>query len=223
MTKLRSVSINDVITHMTVLCPLSKDDINLKLKNCINVLRDDLAAVERVAREISEDASQNGVKYFEVGVDPSKFVSNSEESEDLVSAVLRGLKEGEKLTGTKGSVVVQCEKGKTEEQQKKEILIICEKLRVEGVVGLELTSNQTVINTQIAGDAGTVESLLFSAEDIAFMAEAKEKKIRRSVQAGEFGPPEMVFQALEKLQADRIVFGYNVTEVGRVTVGNRRT
>ena len=110
-------------------------------------------------------------------------------------------------------MLVQCEKGRTEQQEVKEVLAICENLKSEGVVGLELTSNETVINSQIAGDAGSVESLLFSADDIAFMAEAKEKKIRRSVQAGEFGPPEMVFQALEKLQADRIVFGYNVTEV----------
>ena len=45
------------------------------------------------------------------------------------------------------------------------------------------------------------------------MNEAKDMKIRRSVQAGEFGPPDMVFQALEKLQADRIVFGYSVPQV----------
>lgn len=220
MTKLRSVSINDVISHMTILYPQSKNDVNIKLKNCINVLRDDLSAIERVATEMTEDASQNGVKYFEVGVDPTKFVSKSEGSEesslsltDMVSAVLRGLKEGERQTGTRGAVLVQCEKGRTEQQEVKEVLAICENLKSEGVVGLELTSNETVINSQIAGDAGSVESLLFSADDIAFMAEAKEKKIRRSVQAGEFGPPEMVFQALEKLQADRIVFGYNVTEV----------
>ena len=218
-TKLRPVSINDVITHMTVLSPHSKEDIDIKLKNCINVLKGDLVAIERVAKEMTEDNSQNGVKYFEVGVDPGKFVSKAEESEESVSvtevvrAVLKGLKEGEEQCGTRGGLLVQVEKGRTEEQEAKELLTICEELRTEGVVGLELTSNQTVINTEIAGDSGTVESLLFSAADIAFMAEAKERKIRRSVQAGEFGPPEMVFQALEKLKADRIVFGYNVTEV----------
>merc|ERR1712203_1337546 len=41
---------------------------------------------------------------------------------------------------------------------------------------------------------------------------AKRRKISRSVQAGEFGPAEMVFQALEKLGADRIVQGFNVLE-----------
>ena len=215
-TKLKSVSINDVITHMTVLSPRSKDEINLKLKNCLNVLRDDVEAIERVAREITEDASRNGVKYFEVGVDPTKFITEGETSlspKDVLRAVLRGLKEGWAETGTKGSVLVQVERGKTGEAGG--VLGLCETLRSEGVVGLELSCNETVINTEIAGDSGTVESLLFSAEDIAFMAAARDKKIRCSVQAGEFGPPEMVFQALEKLQANRIVFGYNVTEVGR--------
>ena len=216
-TKLKSVSINDVITHMTVLSPISKEEINLKLKNCLNVLRDDLQAIERVAKEITEDASRNGVKYFEVGVDPTKFITEGEAGEsslspsDILRAMLRGLKAGWEETGTKGSVLVQVERGQTGEAGA--VLSLCESLRAEGVVGLELTCNQTVLNTEIAGDSGTVESLLFSAEDIAFMAAAKEKKVRCSVQAGEFGPPEMVFQALEKLQADRIVFGYNVTEV----------
>ena len=77
-SKLKSVSVNDVITHMTVLSPRSKDEINLKLKNCLNVLRDDLEAIERVAKEITEDASRNGLKYFEVGVDPTKFISESD-------------------------------------------------------------------------------------------------------------------------------------------------
>ena len=220
-TKLKSsVSINDVITHMTVLSPRSKEEINLKLKNCLNVLRDDLQSIERVAKEITEDASRNGVKYFEVGVDPTKLISEGEAGEaaltstDVLRAVLRGLKEGWEETGTKGSVVAQVERGKTGEAGGAGgVLSLCQSLRPKGVVGLELTCNETVINSQIAGDSGTVESLLFSAEDIAFMAAAKEKKIRCSVQAGEFGPPEMVFQALEKLQADRIVFGYNVTEV----------
>ena len=70
-----------------------------------------------------------------------------------------------------------------------------------------------VDNYDFLGEGGSVESLLFSSEDIKFMNEAKEMKIRRSVQAGEFGPPDMVFQALEKLQADRIVFGYSVPQV----------
>ena len=83
-----------------------------------------------------------------------------------------------------------------------------------GVVGLELTCNETVLGPEIAGEGGSVESLLFSAADIALLTAARERGVRRSVQAGEFGPPDMVFQAIEKLGADRIVFGYSVLQVG---------
>ena len=40
------------------------------------------------------------------------------------------------------------------------------------------------------------------------MTGAKEQKI----QAGKFGPSLMIFQGIEKLHADRIVFGYSVTQ-----------
>ena len=110
-----------------------------------------------------------------------------------------------------GSVLVQCEKGRTDELRG--LLTLCEKLRSEGVVGVELTCSQTMLTTQMSGEGGSVESLLFSAEDISFMQEARQRKIRSSVEAGEYGPPDMVFQAVEKLQADRVVFGYSVTQV----------
>ena len=212
----QSLTVNDVVNQMVVLFPKSKNDINTKLKNAINVLKDDIKAIERVAREITEDASNNGVKYFEVGLDPTKFVSSCDDDlsyTNVVQAVLDGLKAGTENTGTKAGVIVQCEKGKT--QELKGLLTICDKLKNEGVVGVELTCNEEVINTEIAGEGGSVESLLFSSDDIAFMTEAKEKKIRRSVQAGEFGPPDMVFQALEKLQADRVVYGYSAIQVLR--------
>ena len=133
-TKLRPVSINDVITHMTVLSPHSKEDINIKLKNCINVLKGDLVAIERVAKEMTVDASNNGVKYFEVGVDPSKFASGEDEAvsaTEVVRAALRGLEAGARDTETRGCVLVQCERGRTGEAE--ELVTLCDKLRGEGM------------------------------------------------------------------------------------------
>ena len=34
--------------------------------------------------------------------------------------------------------------------------------------------------------------------------------MHRSVHAGEFGPSDVIFQAIERLGAERIVFGYSV-------------
>ena len=52
---------------------------------------DDLGAVERVARELVEDAHNNGVKYLEVGLDPSKLVTEGGGvgQEEVVQAALR--------------------------------------------------------------------------------------------------------------------------------------
>ena len=36
-------------------------------------------------------------------------------------------------------------------------------------------------------------------------------QVHRSVHAGEFGPSDVVFQAIERLGAERIVFGYSVS------------
>ena len=232
-----NLSVDDVITKMVVLFPKTKEEVSGKLKNVINVLKDDLQAVQRVAKETVEDAGSNGVKYLEVGLDPSKFVSPGNDDisySAVIEAGLRGLRDGEERSpGTKAGIIVQCERGRTGEM--KGILTICEKLKNEGkhfifynikefssitsrallfkgVVGVEMTCNETVLTSEIAGEGGSVESLLYTSEDIAFLSEAKDKKIRRSVQAGEFGPPDMVFQALEKLGADRVVFGYSVLQ-----------
>ena len=37
-------------------------------------------------------------------------------------------------------------------------------------------------------------------------------QVHRSVHAGEFGPSDVVFQAIERLGAERIVFGYSVAK-----------
>ena len=82
-------------------------------------------------------------------------------------------------------------------------------LRDFGVVGLELTCNDDSLSPSVTAGGGAVEALLYrqfgscqfpfqhlpSSEDICMMAEAKRRKIHRSVQAGEFGSSEMVFQA----------------------------
>ena len=129
-----NLSVDDVITKMVVLFPKTKEEINAKLKNVINVLRDDLKAVQRVAMEIVEDAGNNGVKYLEVGLDPSKFVSPGNDDisySAVIEAGLQGLREGaERSAGTKAGIIVQCERGRTGDM--KGILTICEKLKNEG-------------------------------------------------------------------------------------------
>ena len=142
-----NLSVDDVITQMVVLIPKTKDQINAKLKNVINVLKDDLKAIERVAKEITVDASNNGVKYFEVGVDPSKFASGEDEAvsaTEVVRAALRGLEAGARDTETRGCVLVQCERGRTGEAG--ELVTLCDNLRGEGMASFNTINTLILYN-----------------------------------------------------------------------------
>ena len=49
------VTVNDIISHMVVLCPLSKQDILNKLKNVTNVLKDDTNAIKTELNLVSKN------------------------------------------------------------------------------------------------------------------------------------------------------------------------
>jgi len=211
----KNLKVQDVISYMVFGRPLSNAEIAEKLEVCIDALVDDLEAIERVCMEISEDARDNGVKYFEVSLDPYKFISKDKSSSrvlDVVRTVLASFKKAEELTQAKAGVLLQYQKGMTEES--KEILKLCQDFKEENVVGIELAGYDFNIEAVVAEDSGSLDFLLFNPDDIAIFEEAKQSKIHRSVQAGEFGPSDVIFQAIEKLSAERIVFGYSVTQDG---------
>ena len=191
----------------------SKDILDAKLELCKSVLRDDLAAIERVCGELSEDEKVNGVKYFEVSLNPYNFLSEDKTEvkvEELVMSVLSALEKAEQDNGVRFGLILQYNKGMKEES--KYLLSLCTSLKEKNVVGLELSGYDFNIEEVISDDSENVDFLLFSPWDIELFAEARESKVHRSVHAGAFCPSEVVFQAIEKLGAERIVFGYSVIE-----------
>lgn len=210
----KTPSLNDIMKYMITLEPITQKEVLQKLENCVNCLKGDLEAIERVAREIAEDARDNGILYLEVGLDPTKFVLDHEDNfigtSDVVEAALKGFKDAEKYTNTKAGVLLQVEKGQTKDSEG--LVSLVNKFKDNGVVGIELTCNDQNVAAEITEDGGSLENLLFSPDDIEFMEKIQKQKINRSVQAGEFGHPEMIFQAIEKLHADRIVYGYSVVQ-----------
>ena len=143
-----------------------------------------------------------------------KFVSNTEENpvnvNDVVNAALKGLKKAEEYTNAKSGLLLQVEKGQT--QNAANLISLCEKMKDQGVVGISLTCNEDNLSSEMTEAGGSIDSLLFTADDIQFMEEARKLGVSRSVEAAQFGPPEMITQAIEKLSADRIVFGYSVIQ-----------
>ena len=195
--------------------PTSKKELDVKLDLCIKVLNDDFPNIRRVVYEISDTAKDNGVKYIEVSVDPYKFVTDHSPASvlELVKTITEAFKEAEVKYNVKAGILLQYQKGMQEES--KEILKLCKDLKDENVVGIELAGYDFNIEAVVAEgeDPTAIDFLLFNPEDIAIFEEAKTLKIHRSVHAGEFGPSDVIFQALEKLGAERIVFGYSVTQV----------
>ena len=66
-----------------------------------------------------------------------------------------------------------------------EVLQLCDELRNEGVVGIDIAGNESAIAAK-----GGAE--VFNDEDKAIFKEAKRLNIRRTVHAGEDGPSKNV-------------------------------
>lgn len=198
---------------MTARRPSPDGTVDLRIELCQKVLKNDILAITRVSKELSEDECVNGVKYFEVSLNPYTFLDEDKSDEkvkDTVEAVLKTLKQTETETGVKFGVILQYSKGMAEES--KLLLNLCKSLKEENVVGLELSGYDFNIEEVISDESENVDFLLFNPNDIEIFEEAKKNKIHRSVHAGACCPSEVIFQAIEKLGTERIVFGYSVIE-----------
>jgi len=205
--------LSEVISFMTARRPSPDGTVDLRIELCQKVLKNDILAITRVSKELSEDECVNGVKYFEVSLNPYTFLDEDKSDEkvkDTVEAVLKTLKQTETETGVKFGVILQYSKGMAEES--KLLLNLCKSLKEENVVGLELSGYDFNIEEVISDESENVDFLLFNPNDIEIFEEAKKNKIHRSVHAGACCPSEVIFQAIEKLGTERIVFGYSVIE-----------
>lgn len=133
-----------------------------------------------------------------------KCLQNGKEaikSDDILDAVLKGLRRGEEEFGTKVRVILCCIRGSS--QWAWDILRLCEEYRDRGVVGIDIAGNEA--------DAGE-EANASDPIDLAVFQAAKEKGIHRTVHAGEAGPASCVQVAVENFGAERIGHGYRVIE-----------
>ncbi|KAK7085682.1 hypothetical protein SK128_010084 [Halocaridina rubra] len=188
----------------------------------------DLAVIERFSYEFVEDLASDSVAYCEARFCPhlllpqksldlfsSKYVNGNDEetcngnstqigeklmkSDDILKAVLKGIKRGEEEYGTKVRIILCCIRGCS--QWAWDILRLCEEYHDQGVVGID-----------IAGDKGIRGIESNDDTEIAVFAAAKEKGIHRTAHAGEAGPASTVKEAVEVLGAERIGHGYHVLE-----------
>lgn len=184
------------------------------------VMMDDVIAIERIAHEFCEDQASSGVLYFEVRYSPhllctghnsimngkpeesneglNMLVEKGVSPRDVVQAVCRGLKRGERNFGVKARSILCCMRH--EPEWSLEILSLCQEFSNDGVVGMDLAGDETF--GEIPAMKGHINAF----------KEARSLNIHRTVHAGEAAPAASVKEALDVLHAERIGHGYHAIE-----------
>ena len=168
---------------------------------CRNVLTDDFEAIKRVCKELVEDERSNGVKYFELSLNPYNMVTEKtkENVNSLVQTIIESLQKNCESENIDFGLILQFYSSMTGEESS-HFLDLCKDL--EKVVGIELT-------LPYLHPLDENEELIKSS-DVDLFKQAKELEIHRSVVTSPLFPPKVVFESIENLGTDRIVFGYSV-------------
>ncbi|MFT3709660.1 MAG: adenosine deaminase family protein [Archangium sp.] len=151
-------------------------------------------AVERVAREICEDARSEGVTTLEIRFAPQLHLQQGARLEEIVDAVLSGVDQraGILLCGLYGEPVSMLE-----------TLVDLARSR-RGVVGLDL-----------AGGPAPFHAVKLADYAPAF-TRARDAGLGRTVHASEGRPPHEIRTAIESLHAQRIGHGTTLLEDPKV-------
>ncbi len=145
-------------------------------------------ALERIAYELAEDASRDGVRYIEVRYAPVLNVREGLSLEQAVEAPLRGLARAEETLGVKGRVIV-CAIRNMAPSVSQELAELAVAYRHKGVVGFDLAG----------GEAGFPAKAHKQAFEFA-----RSHDLACTCHAGEGDGPDSVREAVHVCGADRV-------------------
>ena len=161
--------------------------------------------LERIARELVEDFSADGIVYGEVRFAPQLHTRRGLSIQEVVDAVHEGLRQGEAKTGVRTGLILCCLRHEPE-------------ARSLEIARLAVANRGKVCALDLAGDearyAGDVHAEAFAL--------AREAGLRRTVHAGEAAGAASIEEALEVLGAERIGHGVRIEESARVVDTVRR-
>lgn len=152
-------------------------------------------ALTRVAYELAEDVAKENVKYLEIRFAPL-LLTEKLEKEEVVKAVLAGLKQAEKDYDLQANVILCCMRNQ-DPSKSVEVAQLATDYLGKGVVGLDL-----------AGDEANFPP---EEHEKAFQL-AKGAGLHRTVHAGEVSGAESVRKAIDFLGAERIGHGIRTKE-----------
>ncbi|CAG0882784.1 unnamed protein product [Cyprideis torosa] len=202
--------------------PVNLDFFLSKFMFFVHAIEGDVAAMERVAYEFTEDAALSGLLYFETRTSPhflwpSAIHNNADKAERMdhlrrgIRAILRGLLRGEKEFGIKGRLILSCIR--LFPGWSMDVVELCDEFRHQGVVGIDVAG----VERLPCGATNWWDSEI----KLAFQR-AKELGIHRTVHAGEDGPGLNIEMSLNHLYAERIGHGYNVLDDAEIYERVRR-
>ena len=173
----------------------------------ISVLQSE-EALERVAYELAEDASEDGVRYIEVRNAPILNVVQGLTLVQAVEAPLRGLRRAEKDFGITARFIIAGLRQFPPENSL-ELARLAVEFKAEGVVAFDLAG----------GEKGNPASR--HAEAFRY---AREHNLAVTVHAGEGDGPESIRQAVHLCGANRIGHGTRLIEDPELTdyINDRR-
>ena len=150
----------------------------------------------RVAREAVLDLAKENVVYAEIRFAPSLHTQNGLNLEEVVTAVLKGLEEGKKESGTYCTLIL-CAMRNEEPSSTLEIAELAVAFREKGVVGFD-----------IAGD----EYGHPPKKHIEAFRYIRNKNFNITIHAGEAFGVESIWQAIQLCGAHRIGHGVRLVE-----------
>ena len=143
-------------------------------------------ALERVAFEFIEDMHEDGVVYAEVRFAPVYHTGRGLTQDEVVAAVIRGLKHGERKCGVQWGLIICAMRDMKNSLEAAELAIRC---RDDGVVGFDL--------------AGGEHGFPPKKHVEAFQA-IERANFYITIHAGEAYGPESIWQALQYCGAHRL-------------------
>lgn len=153
-------------------------------------------ALERIARETMEDLAADNVVYAEVRFAPIQHLEKGLNLEQVVEAVLKGLKAGSRTTGTKFGLLL-CAMRHQDASVSLEIAELAVAFREEGVVGFDIAGDEYGHPPKRHLDA---------------FQYIRNRNFNITIHAGEAFGPESIWQAVQICGAQRIGHGTRLVE-----------
>ncbi|WP_028862764.1 adenosine deaminase [Psychromonas aquimarina] len=153
-------------------------------------------ALEGISFELFEDAANENVKYLEVRFAPQLHTKQGLSYEEIIEAVVKGMKRAEQQFDIKGNVILSMVKFMPSDTIKP-VIDAGVKFLGKGVAAFDLAGSE------LDG---------FSHDYVEYAQYAQEKGYRITIHAGEQGCGQNVYEAVTMLGAERIGHGIAIRD-----------